>query len=753
MTYTIHINNKVASVKAGTTILEACESLGVKIPRFCYYKRLSVSGNCRMCLVEIEKSLKPIVSCAMPIVNEMRIHTDTPMVKKAREGILEFLLLNHPLDCPVCDQGGECDLQEQTLKFGADKSRFYDFKRGVENKNLGPLIKTIMNRCIHCTRCVRFSLEVGGVQYLGTTTRGIKTEIGTYLQKVFRSELSGNVIDLCPVGALTSKPYTFTSRPWELKTVRSIDISDGLGSGIRIDLKENEIMRVLPKLNESNDVDWISDKTRFSHDGLQLQRLRHPTIRSRINIITMEKQLSFKEFTSFLRSENNSTPYLDCAYQDFEFELNKSLHTTWKSSVQKVCELILDLSDKDITGIFGSITDLETQLSFREFINSLGSENIGSLNKLHINLDFSTKYRLNTTITRISDADLCLLVGVNPRYEGSLLNVRLRKRYLTGELEVASIGPSFNLTYTFDHLGLGGPTLIQISKGKHPFCSKLKKAKKPVFILGLGVLGRNDSNGIQALLNSINIETATSTSSWKGLGVLHANSNQVGALDLGLNYINPSELRFTILAHSFYNRPQRILYLVNVSQQEWSEFIKELFFRNSWNYKLKKKFKNQLYIKFRAETWLISHKSYVELGDDADITFPNVVPSEKVATFINTEGRPQISNKVVFPRGKIREDWSIFRALSEKIGNSMKYNTLKDLKKRTAILLPSINSMNKVEKNEVCKIEKKVKSHKIYATKFIPLIEDFYLTDLLTRTSKVMAECSSFLRKESTNFQ
>jgi NADH dehydrogenase (ubiquinone) Fe-S protein 1 len=387
----IYVNNFKVFVQPNTTILEACESIGIEIPRFCYYEKLSIAGNCRMCLVEVEKSPKPVVSCAMPVMDGMKVFTDTPLVKKAREGVLEFLLLNHPLDCPICDQGGECDLQDQALTFGTDRSRFYDFKRGVEDKNIGPIIKTIMTRCIHCTRCVRFASEIAGIGDLGTTARGTNTEIGTYIEKVFQSELSGNIIDLCPVGALTSKPYAFIARPWELKTVDSIDISDAIGSNIRIDYKETEIVRILPRLNEEINEEWISNKTRFMYDGLKHQRLVRPYIKA----------------------------------------INNLMVSNWVDSLSLI-KIIFEskvFSKKNIVGICGANNDLETLVSFKNFINSLGSENIGFERNLNINNTYSFNYKFNMDTTKIENSDFCLLIGINPRYEGSLLNVRLRKRF------------------------------------------------------------------------------------------------------------------------------------------------------------------------------------------------------------------------------------------------------------------------------------------------------------------------------------
>jgi len=707
----IYINNIEAFVKPNSTILEACENLGLEVPRFCYHEKLSIAGNCRMCLVEVEKSPKPVVSCAMPVMNDMKIYTNTPLVKKARESILEFLLLNHPLDCPICDQGGECDLQDQTMTFGSDISRFYGFKRGVEDKNLGPLIKTIMTRCIHCTRCVRFSIEIAGVEDLGTTSRGVSTEIGTYLEKVFQSELSGNVIDLCPVGALTSKPYAFTSRPWELKTLESTDILDGIGSSIRVDLKENEIMRILPNLNEGINEEWISDKTRFSYDGLQSQRLSNPVMR----------------YHAFLESILHKFS----GWPNYKLQIRDSWNIGWKTSIKTISEIINRNNGKSIVGIFGNTTDLETQMSFKEFIHSLGSENVGFLNKLHINFDFPSNYKLNSTISRIAEADICLLVGVNPRYEGSLLNVRLRKRYLEGSFNIATIGPPLNLTYPVEHLGIGGKTLTQVATGKHKFCSKLKKAKKPLIILGLATFARKDSLDIQILLNKVTSQTSVSTTSWKGLGVLHVDSSQVGALDLGFNSIDPS----TILK-------AKILYMVNISKSEWSQLKRDLFVSRSFELE-----------SFYKETWLISHKAYKESDEYSDILLPNLLYSEKIGTFINTEGRPQVTSKLLSTEGSVKEDWLIFRALSDQIGNSLKYNKFKDLQQRGTILLPSINSINKIEKNLILNIERNNKDTLVLATPFNSLIEDFYLTSVITRASKVMAECSHYLRKGSNNFR
>lgn len=670
----IYINNIEVFVKPNTSVLEACETIGIKIPRFCYHERLSIAGNCRMCLVEIEKSPKPVVSCAMPIMNGMKIFTDTPLVKKSREAVLEFLLLNHPLDCPICDQGGECDLQDQTMMFGSDRGRFYDFKRGVEDKNLGPLIKTIMTRCIHCTRCVRFSIEIAGVEDLGTTARGTHTEIGTYIEKVFQSELSGNVIDLCPVGALTSKPYAFTSRPWEVKTVESVDTSDAIGSNIRIDFKENEIVRVLPSLNEDINEEWISNKTRFSYDGLKNQRLLTPSI--------------------------------------------KGTFSDWEDSLSKITEAIKNVNSNDIVGICDSSTDLETQLSFKEFINSLGSENVGFINKLHINSDFSENYRLNSSIASIAESDLCLLVGVDPRYEGSMLNVRLRKRYFEGGFTVSSIGSALNLTYPVEHLGLGGNTLTQIAKGKHKFCSKIKEAKNPIIIIGSGVLKRDDSLNIQKLLADSIKQSSRVIGGFNGLGVLHTQANQVGSFDLGLSSINLEQIS-----------KAKILYLVGISSYDIN--------------KISKYISNDCFVIYQG-----SHKIS---NSKIDVILPSLTFTEKMGTVVNTEGRAQKTFKVLKGPGLSKDDWKIFRALSEVTKNSLNYSDFNQLERRLLCLLPLVSSMDKIEPTLIS-FDNKVDNSTVLFTKINLVIKDFYLTDSVTKASRIMAECSVSLRKESNNF-
>ncbi|XP_036362854.1 NADH-ubiquinone oxidoreductase 75 kDa subunit, mitochondrial [Octopus sinensis] len=483
----LFVDDKPVYVEPGTTVLQACAAAGVEIPRFCYHDRLSVAGNCRMCLVEVERAAKPVASCAMPVMKGMKVKTNSPIAKKAREGVMEFLLVNHPLDCPICDQGGECDLQDQSMVFGSDRSRFTDInftgKRAVEDKNVGPLIKTIMTRCIHCTRCIRFASEVAGVDDLGTTGRGSNMEVGTYVEKMFRSELSGNVIDLCPVGALTSKPYAFTARPWETRKTESIDVMDAIGSNIVVSTRSNEVMRILPRMNEEINEEWISDKTRFAYDGLKRQRLTVPYIKNSNGVLVQ-------------------TDWEDALHTAAEKVNLSYLHA---------CTKIHTRSHKDTHCFFS-------------FLFSPSSTDIRS------------NYLLNTTIAGIEEADLVLLIGTNPRYEASLFNARLRKCWIHNELEVAMVGTSVDLTFDYQHLGDSTDVLKQLANGSHPFCKTLNSAKKPVIVVGSALLQRSDSAAIHALVTTIAQNARVQCGSgddWRVLNILHRVASQVAALDIG----------------------------------------------------------------------------------------------------------------------------------------------------------------------------------------------------------------------------
>ncbi|XP_047457213.1 NADH-ubiquinone oxidoreductase 75 kDa subunit, mitochondrial-like [Mugil cephalus] len=496
----VFVDGKPITVEPGTTVLQACEMAGMQIPRFCYHERLSVAGNCRMCLVEIEKVPKPVAACAMPVMKGWNILTDSDKTRKAREGVMEFLLANHPLDCPICDQGGECDLQDQSMQFGSDRSRFTEGKRAVEDKNIGPLIKTIMTRCIQCTRCVRFASEIAGVEDLGTTGRGNDLQIGTYVEKMFMSELSGNVIDICPVGALTSKPYAFTARPWETRKTESIDVLDAVGSNIVVSTRGGEVMRILPRLNEEINEEWISDKTRFAYDGLKRQRLTQPLVKN---------------------------------------DSGQLVPTSWEDVLTRAAGALQGVKGDEVAAVVGGLVDAEALIALKDLLNRLNSDNLCTEEMFPMagaGSDLRSNYLLNTGIAGIEEADLLLLVGTNPRYEAPLFNARIRKGWLHNELHVALVGKEMDLSYTYDHLGESANILQEIASGTHPFSQVLAKAKHPVIVVGSSCLQRDDGAVIMATLSTIAHNARVSSGvqdTWKVLNVLHRVASQVAALDLG----------------------------------------------------------------------------------------------------------------------------------------------------------------------------------------------------------------------------
>ena len=517
----ININGQEIEFEPGMTILQACELAGAEIPRFCYHEKLSIAGNCRMCLVEMDKSRKPIASCAMPAAEGMNIKTNTQMVEKARKGVMEFLLANHPLDCPVCDQGGECDLQDQSLYYGVDKSRFSENKRFVSEKYMGPLIKTQMTRCIHCTRCVRFATEVAGVPEIGAIGRGENMEITTYLEKSMESELSGNVIDLCPVGALTSKPYAFSARPWELKKTESIDVLDAVGSNIRVDTYGWEVKRILPRLNEDINEEWISDKTRYSCDGLLKQRL--------------------------------DTPYIK--------KNNKLVKASWDDAIDLIIKKINETEKTQIAGHLGDIVSLETTLAFKKFFELLGSKNLEFREKkFYINPDDKMNYLFNSSINGIEKSDLILLIGCNPRHEATILNTRIRKTFKNNKTKIFSIGNLGDQTYDYEIIGETTQIIKDIIEEKHKFNKTFKDAKKPLVIIGESAL-ELDSGGyiFEELKNFLNKKNLISDE-WNALNILIQNASTVGALDLKIfnNNLNNFDFFNNVKSKKF-----KILYLLN----------------------------------------------------------------------------------------------------------------------------------------------------------------------------------------------
>jgi len=489
----ILINGKEIEFEKGMTVLQACELADVEIPRFCYHEKLSIAGNCRMCLVEMEKSPKPIASCAMPAAEGMNIKTNTSLVEKARKGVMEFLLANHPLDCPVCDQGGECDLQDQSLYYGVDKSRFVENKREVSEKHMGPLIKTQMTRCIHCTRCVRFATEVAGVPEIGAIGRGENMQITTYLEKSMESELSANVIDLCPVGALTSKPYAFEARPWELKKTESIDVMDAVGSNIRVDTYNWEVKRILPRLNNDINEEWISDKTRYSCDGLLKQRLDVPYIKKN----------------------------------------NKLQKSSWDEAIGIIVKKIKETQSDEIAGHIGDMISLESSVAFKKLFNNLQSDNLEFREKkYYINPNDKINYIFNSSIKGIEESDLILLVGTNPRHEATILNARIRKAFVQKKTPIYSIGDPGDLTYDYKVIGNKTDDIKQIINKESEISKKILSSKKPIIIIGESALELQSGKYIFEELKNYLLNNNFINEEWNALNILLQNASSVGLLDL-----------------------------------------------------------------------------------------------------------------------------------------------------------------------------------------------------------------------------
>ena len=531
----ITINGKEIEFEKGMTVLQACELADVEIPRFCYHEKLSIAGNCRMCLVEMEKSPKPIASCAMPATEGMNIKTNTALVEKARKGVMEFLLANHPLDCPVCDQGGECDLQDQSLYYGVDKSRFVENKRFVKEKYMGPLIKTQMTRCIHCTRCVRFATEVAGVPEIGAIGRGENMEITTYLEKSMESELSANVIDLCPVGALTSKPYAFEARPWELKKTESIDVTDALGSNIRVDTYNWEVKRILPRLNNEINEEWISDKTRYSCDGLLKQRL--------------------------------DTPYIK--------KENKLQKSSWDEAINLLVGKIRSVKPDEIAGHIGDMINMENALAFKKLFKIIKSDNLEFREKnFYINPNEKMNYIFNSSIAGIENSDLILLIGSNPRHEATILNARIRKTFVQKKIPIFSIGDPGELTYDYEIIGNSTDDIKKIINQEHKFSQKLLSAKKPLIIIGESALELKSGPYIFEQLKKFLVDNNFINNNWNGLNILTQNASTTGLIDLKI--LKNQKEKNSSFFDDLKSKKFKILYLLgsdNLEFQKDNEFV------------------------------------------------------------------------------------------------------------------------------------------------------------------------------------
>jgi NADH-quinone oxidoreductase subunit G len=660
------------------TVLQACEAAGAEVPRFCFHERLSVAGNCRMCLVEVKGGPpKPQASCAIG-VRDLRpgpngelpvVSTKSPMVKKAREGVMEFLLINHPLDCPICDQGGECDLQDQAMAYGVDNSRYAENKRAVEDKNIGPLVKTTMTRCIHCTRCVRFTQEVAGVGDLGAIGRGEDMEITTYLEAAMSSELQGNVVDLCPVGALTSKPYQNRTRPWELTKTESIDVMDAVGSNIRIDSRGKEVLRILPRVNEAINEEWISDKTRHIVDGLKTQRLDRPYIR----------------------------------------ENGKLRPASWNEAFAAISAKVGKTKPGRIGAIGGALAGVEELFALKALLGSLGSQNTDMQGRGGLDPSKGrASYIFNTTIEGIEAADAVMIIGSNPRREAPILNARIRKRSIRGGLLVGVLGSKVDLTYDYTYLSADPEALVKFAA--HAPANK----EKPMLIVGEGLFNRPDGAALMATAARAAVALGVIKDGWNGFNVLHTQASMVGALDIGFvpgegGLDNAAMLKGGVDV------------LFNLGADE---------------------------IDVPAGAFVIYQGTHGDRGAQrADIILPGAAYTEKSATYVNTEGRPQVTNRAVFPPGEAKEDWAIFRALSEALGKTLPFDNLAQLRKTIYAVHPHLAAIDSVQTADPAVIAKLAKgSTKVGKAPISETISDFYLTNPIARASAVMAECSALAK-------
>ena len=669
----ITIDNKKIEFENGMTVMQACELAGAEIPRFCYHEKLSIAGNCRMCLVEMEKGPpKPVASCAMPAGDGMVIKTDSEMVKKARKGVMEFLLINHPLDCPICDQGGECDLQDQAMYYGFDKTRYEENKRAVQNKNMGPLVKTIMTRCIHCTRCVRFSTEVAGVDDIGLLGRGENAEITTYLEKTIESELSGNVIDLCPVGALTSKPYAFKSRPWELTKTETYDVFDGIGSSIRIDTRGKKVLRALPRINEEINEEWISDKSRFAIDGLSRQRL-------------------------------------DSVYTKLNGKLQKS---NWDNAFSLIHDQIIKRGKQNSVFLSGKFTDAETLFSAKKFSESLKSFYYDCrFDNAQFIENSNESFKFNSTIQEIENSDAILLIGTNPRWEAAVLNARIRKTFLENNCQIGVIGPKVNQTYRYIHLSDSLNYLNELSDGNTDFNKILNNAKNPLIIIGTSAI--NNVDGKKILETSAALaKKIQKNKEINPLNTLYQDISRVGALEL-----------------NFYNK----------------------YFDNNYNLQLKKHIDANKPVVFlmgldEVDLSILKNAYVVYLGHHgdqsasvADVILPTPAYTEKTSTYMNIEGRVIQTNKCHNPLGEAKEEWKIFRVLSNLINHQLKFNNLSELRDEITKNFNQFTSINELKPNKNITF---AKVNKIDDIKIQYNINNFYMNDSISRSSETMALCT-----------
>jgi len=688
----IKVDGKLVEVPDYFTLMQAAEAAGAEIPRFCYHERLSVAGNCRMCLIEVKGGPpKPQASCAMGI-KDLRpgpngeppeIFTTTPMVKKAREGVMEFLLINHPLDCPICDQGGECDLQDQAMAYGVDRSRYVENKRAVEDKYMGPLVKTSMNRCIQCTRCVRFTTEVAGVAEMGALGRGEDLEITTYLERALSSELSGNVVDLCPVGALTSKPYAFIARPWELNKTESIDVMDAVGSNIRVDSRGREVLRILPRVNDAVNEEWISDKTRHVWDGLKTQRLDRPYVR--VN--------------------------------------GKLRAATWDEAFAAVSSAVKASGmGKKVGAIAGDLAAVEDMYALKALMTAMGS-GMTDCRPPMSGIDPSmprAAHLFNPTIAGIEEADAILIVGANPRKEAAVLNARIRKAWRARSTPIAVIGVRDDLTYPHEYLGDDLTALKKVADGQG-FGEKLKAAKKPLVIVGEAAVSHGAAWNKQIGRDVIALAAKAATmgeiaEGWNGFALLHNAASRVGGIDIGFvphdgGVCSADQIKLAGKGEL------DVLFMLGADEYDMAAAGKAFV----------------VYIGTHGDAG--AHR--------ADVILPSAAYTEKSGTYVNTEGRVQLTERAVFPPGEAKEDWAIFRALSAVLGMPLAFNSLRDLRRQMYAEFPHLAQIDQIAPGGIEGTrELAAREIKTDNAKLLPLGGDFYLTNPIARASAIMAECS-----------
>lgn len=703
------IDNIVSSYKKDISILSHSEMLGITLPRFCYHNKLMIAASCRVCLCIVEKERKPVPACSTMLRPGIVISLNTPQVAKLREDVLELLLINHPLDCPTCDQGGECDLQDISYYFGSDKGRyFYLDKKTILNKDKGPLIKTVMNRCINCTRCVRFVNDIAGVTCLGSIGRGKTTEIGSYVDSYYDFEISGNLIDVCPVGALTSKPFAFTNRPWELKSIHSIDVMDSLGSNITINTRGSSISRIIPRNNDLVNEEWISDKIRFSYDGLNYQRISNPMIR----INNKLQALDWEKTINYLKTNIDS--------DNFKVKLSNNLY------------------NYNVGCYFGELLDNETIFMMSNMLNKLGCPNKYTKEDLfNLNNDFMSNYRFNTTIKNLDNSDMIFLIGTNPKLEAAVLNIRLRRSYLYNNTPIVTVGSKVNLTYPTYHLGFTMKTLVNLTEGRSNICKLLQTKKTPSFIFGSNIfVNKAIQNLVLTLNNILRTNLVNLDSNWNYFNILHDNITSVGKYDISLTTKYKKNIE-----------DLGVLFLLNVD----------------------KEFETLLRNKDLSKTFVIYQGSHCNSNNKfmnlSNLVLPNKTFVEKDGTYTNTEGRVcKARHSGISPYLNTREDWAIlniignvlFKKLNNNMNNYMVSNK-QELINSSDVFNPSLwrNNPNYKFENKVTEsvftkfIHNAYINNKVNNYSFSPLVYNYYLTNSISRASNIMAECSKNLIKKS----